>query len=209
VVTSDASSEPVRSDTAGAFTLGGITPGTRVVEVKAVGLTPLMLVFNFRAGSTIDTAFTLTQQAQALGPVSVTARTDEIDRGEFDRRRRETAGFFMTQAEIMKFTPGDLADVFQRVPALRVQAGPLRAGSSTRQVTMISGAGAIPYCVPTFFVDGVEFAGGGGGSFLDVMDAVKPEMVKGIEVYRAGPAMPPRFDRRTRTGCGSIVIWTR
>jgi hypothetical protein len=55
----------------------------------------------------------------------------------------------------------------------------------------------------------VEFAGGGAGSFAEVMDAVKPEAVKGIEVYRSAGPIPPRFDRSSRTGCGSIVIWTR
>jgi hypothetical protein len=208
VITSDGTSDQARADATGTFTLGGILPGTRVVEVKALGMVPLALVREFRPGATVDTTLTLARQAQSLTPVAVTGKSDEIDRGEFDRRRRETSGYFATQAEIMKFTPGDLGDVFQRVPALRVQPGPPRAGANTKQVTMMGGGGN-PYCVPTFFVDGVEFAGGGAGSFAEVMDAVKPENVKGVEVYRSGGAIPPRFDRMSRTGCGSIVIWTR
>ena len=207
MVTSDASDAPARTDAAGAFALGGIIPGTRVVEVKALGFAPLTFVHDFRAGVTIDTTLKLTRPVQTLNPVAVTARTDEIDRGEFDRRRRASAGYFATAAEIMKFSPSDLGDVFQRVPSLRLQPGPPRAGSTSKQVTMMGGGGN-PYCVPTFFVDGVEFAGGGAGSFAEVMDAVHPELVKGIEVYRSAGPIPPRFDRSSRTGCGSIVVWT-
>jgi hypothetical protein len=208
IISSDAATVPARADAAGRFTLAGIVPGTRVVEVKALGLNPLTLVMDFRSGMAIDTAFTLIRPAQPLSPVAVSGRSDEIDRGEFDRRRQSTAGYFATQADIMKFAPGDLGEVFQRVPSLRLQPGPPRAGVNTRQVTMM-GSGGNPYCVPTFFIDGVEFAGGGVGSFAEVMDAVKPEMVKGIEVYRPGSPIPPRFDRTSRTGCGSIVVWTR
>jgi hypothetical protein len=38
---------------------------------------------------------------------------------------------------------------------------------------------------------------------------VRPETIKGVEVYSSGGMIPPQYDRSSSTQCGSIVIWTR
>ncbi len=206
VVASAAADSLARADATGGFTLTGIAPGTRTIDVRALGLAPLRVVLDLRSGATVDTTLTLTQSAQPLGAMAITARTDQIDGGGFDRRRRESAGHFLTPADITKHSPSELADVFQGIPSLRVQTAGSRAGVPTRQLTMTSSGGMNAYCSPTIFLDGVEF---NVGSLAELMDTVKPDQVKGIEVYRTGAPMPPRFDRSIRTGCGSVVVWTR
>jgi hypothetical protein len=37
---------------------------------------------------------------------------------------------------------------------------------------------------------------------------VRPEAIKGIEVYANPGTIPAQFDMMSSTGCGSIVIWT-
>jgi hypothetical protein len=76
------------------------------------------------------------------------------------------------------------------------------------------------YCIPNFFLDGARFLVDGdlrphGGTsdqpqhpFSDLSDSVRPEAIKGIEVYANPGTIPAQFDMMSSTGCGSIVIWT-
>lgn len=61
-------------------------------------------------------------------------------------------------------------------------------------------------CVPHLFLDGAQLH---SMSAADIDDWVKPEDVRGIEVY--GDAVAPAQFRSSwvMESCGSIVIWTR
>ena len=208
------SARSTRTDAAGRFALGGLPPGTRAFEVRAVGLAPANLVLDLRTSSIVDTTIVLANPAQALKAVSVTTTTSKIDRGDFDRRRHESAGFFMTAADIARSSPSNIADLFRRVPAVRVGTMPVngrgsRANIPTLQVMMVNSAGKTQQCIPNFFLDGAPYLVDDGHTFAELMDQVTPEAITGIEVYRPGTPMPPQFDRSSLSGCGSIVIWTR
>jgi hypothetical protein len=45
--------------------------------------------------------------------------------------------------------------------------------------------------------------------FADLSAMVRPETIKGIEVYAAAGMIPAQYDRSSSTQCGSVVIWTR
>lgn len=208
------STRSARTDAAGRFALGGVPSGTRAFDVRAVGLAPMNVVLDLRSGAIRDTAIVLEKPAQPLQAVNVTTRTSNIDRGEFDRRRHESAGYFMTAEDIAKTSPSNIADLFRRVPSVRVGMMPVngrgsRANIPTLQAMMINSAGKTQQCIPNFFLNGAPYLVDDNHTFAELMDLVNPEDIKGLEVYRPGTPMPPQFDRSSLTGCGSIVIWTR
>ena len=63
-------------------------------------------------------------------------------------------------------------------------------------------------CAPNFFLDGAPFSSSPGG-FAELSSIVRPEAIKGIEVYSNPGTIPAQYDLTSSTGCGSIIIWTR
>jgi uncharacterized membrane protein YgcG len=112
--------------------------------------------------------------AQLMAPVTVldTVRSMSLMAVDgFYERRSHGLGTFMTDADIQKHPRQRLAELFESVPGFHLEYGT----NGQPMAYMIGiGPGHNPYCIPTFFIDGVPYnltlqasggsAGGGGGS---------------------------------------------
>jgi hypothetical protein len=58
-------------------------------------------------------------------------------------------------------------------------------------------------CAPAMYMNGIRSP----FTMDDIQNMVDPSDVKGIEAYRPGESIPPRFDAHNE--CGAIVFWTK
>jgi hypothetical protein len=201
-----------RSDAAGAFRVDHIPAGTRTMEAKSIGMLPVMFSMDFPTQGTRDTTVSITQQAQELKPVEVTGRNPAlslIENSGFETRRSHGLGYFITEADVKKHNFADLSAVLT-VGSIHMQNAkmPLMLG----QANLKTGV----YCIPNFWVDNTPYHVDGYAPapsvqfpYTDISAMVRPELIKGIEIYSTPGTVPAQYDKFSSTGCGSIVIWTR
>lgn len=183
-----------RTNSRGEFTLTNAPPGTRMLEVRALGYFPVQRHVNVVNGAQPVRVALSTFKAM-LDTVRITASRDAFgpDDGGFQRRRRMGLGNFITPADIIRFPIQQTSDVFRRVPGVRVELDDYGSKFLT-----------IRGCRPGIFINGANM------SFMDTDDIdswVYPSDIKGIEVHSETTA-PSEFQVGLG-GCGSIVIWTK
>ena len=183
-----------RTNERGEFTITNAPPGTRMLEVRALGYFPVQRHVNVvSSGQPVRVA--LSTFKAMLDTVRITARSGALgpDDGGFVRRRRMGQGNFITPADIIRFPVQQTSDIFRRVPGLRVEMDDYGSKYIVHRG-----------CRPAIFINGANY------SFMDSADIdtwVHPDEIKGIEVYSETTA-PSEFTVGLG-GCGSIVIWTR
>lgn len=111
----------------------------------------------------------------------------------FYRRMDREPGVFITRQDILERRPNVTSDLLRRVPGVRV--GALRPGGAPYSMARNNRD-----CQVEFFLDGAR------APFLDI-DALPPEDLDGIEIYRGPSEVPPAFRRRQT--CAAIILWTR
>jgi hypothetical protein len=125
----------------------------------------------------------------------VTVSTSTGRFADFDRRRTQGRGSFITREQIVKSNRMTLADMLRNVRGVYVSCG-TECVASFRRATGMQNVDA---CPPQFFVDG--FATGNDVLNMPVLD------VGGVELYRGASEVPADFSG-SRSLCGVIAIWT-
>jgi len=187
-----------RANDQGKWTLVNVPPGTRMLEVRAVGYYPERIAVDVVKGAApVRTA--LPTMDAVLRTVKITAsRLNDPHVGGFAERRHMGMGRYLTQADIARHRPIVTSDIFRTVPGVRLDRGPMGE-------TYISMRGIFASrCAPAVYLDGHYMR---GLSADDIIAWVSPDEVAGIEIYSAG-MVPPQFTPGM-SGCGSIVIWTQ
>ena len=195
-----------RTGSTGTFRIDGIPAGTRTVEARSIGWQPLTISVDFATKASRDTIVSLSRNAQHLQPVTVLGRgtsTSAFGNSGFEARRRQHFGTFITQEDLARHPAFDLTDVLAGIAGVHVEYG-------TRgfPVPLLHGTSG-GYCQPNFFLDDMPFYVDKDFPFADLSSMVRPETIKGIEVYAAAGMIPAQYDRSSSTQCGSVVIWTR
>lgn len=184
-----------RANERGEWTLAGIPPGTRMLEVRAVGYYPERVAVDvLDDAQPIRTG--LSTMGAVLDTVKITAsRLTARHVSGFAERRHMGLGRYLTQEQIARRNPINISGMFYMVPGLRLD----RVGFDTR-ITM---RGIWGRCSPALYLDGQHLR---GLSTDDINSWVTPGEVAGIEIYSPG-MVPPQFEPGM-SGCGSIVVWT-
>jgi len=206
-----------RTDGDGVFRIDHIPAGTRTIEVRSIGLLPMIVSMEFATNAARDTVLSVGRQAQPLKPVAVkesAVLTSWMVRSGFETRRQQALGAFVTEQDIARHGFPDLISVLQTARGVRVEWNsdkrsesgfstpiPLMLGVSSPQGGLL--------CRPNFFVDGAPFPVGRKEDYRDLSAILPPVLIKGIEVYSSVGTIPAQYDLTSSTGCGSIVIWTR
>ena len=186
-------SRSVVSDDAGHFLYSTLDAGSYVVQVHAVGYIPSAKAFDIATGQSVTHTFQLTTVPPVLPNVVVKGHSASVGRRfeDFDRRRAEGRGQFLTRAQIQSQTAINLSDLLQTMRGIRTDC----VGFTCRVETSRSAHG----CAPAYFVDGrmsTTF-----GPSTPVKD------IQGLEVY-LGPSETPAEYLGPDSGCGVIGIWT-
>ncbi len=192
--------EATRTDSAGTFVL--VLPRTDSVTVVIRRLGYEQVIFTLStddaAGNNVEVM--LNQVAHALGSVEVQGmevRASTMLRN-FDERRAQGLGRFITREQIEKRNPSQLSHMLRDQAGLIVE--PPRGGLTPIRFAMYQSRS----CQPAIFVDGQYAAG------IDI-NTVHPFDIEGVEIYRALATVPPEFIRAGGAGrfCGAIAIWTK
>lgn len=185
------------TDSVGRFTHGGLAGGTYFLEIRAVGYGAAAWLVRLRDGEAIDTVFELLPLQYELDPVVVAARPTLAQRRvqEFERRRQERRGVFLTGQQIEATRAVTLMDVLRDVPGVRLLCN--TRGCQVRMTRSARGGG----CQADWVMDGHP-----------ATHSATPHMptngIIGIEIYRSLSETPPEF-LKSDSQCGVIVIWTR
>jgi hypothetical protein len=178
----------------GRFVLGGMAPGLHRLEVRAIGYRPYTLDVELLPRQIAERQFPMVFTGERLPDIDVESRNAKLlpRFTDFERRRQNKMGHFITRDEIRSRGYMRLGDAMKGVRGVRVDC--------TEMDCIVHMARAPTNCFPTYYVDGRltrSFA-----SSTPVSD------IHGIEVYRSAAEMPGEFSGDSAM-CGVIVVWTR
>jgi hypothetical protein len=184
------------TDSGGRFSQSGLSSGTYLVEVRAIGYGVTSWVLRLADGETGDYVFELVPIGYSLEPVVVEGQPSYAQRRlmEFEERRRSGRGVFITTAEIERSNAATVADLLRGVPGVRLNC---RSGVCTVQMTR----GARGICTADWVIDG-HSASMSSTPHLPTVGII------GIEVYRSPNEAPSEF-LKADSQCGIVAVWTK
>jgi len=178
----------------GRFVLSGMAPGLHRIEVRAIGYRPYTLDVELQPRQITERQFPLVFTGERLPDIEVESRNARLlpRFGDFERRKQNKMGHFITRDEIRARGYMRLGDAMKGVRGVRVDC--------TEVDCIVHMARAPVNCFPTYYVDGRQTRSFAAST--PVSD------VHGIEVYRSAAEMPGEFSGASAM-CGVIVVWTR
>lgn len=195
--------QTTRSDSTGAFRIGGVRPGRATLTFRHFGFEPRTVPATVTAGATASVDVTLEPLVQELPGMLVLEQEQRARQAlqDFYHRRESGNGYFITRQDIESRNPLQLSDMLRMMPGAMLvpMSGTGRATLRFARSTM-----AGHDCPPQYYVDGVMASG------LNI-DDLEPSDIEGIEVYSGASRIPPQFNN-SRIGtsiCGVVVVWTR
>ncbi|HET7463986.1 MAG TPA: carboxypeptidase-like regulatory domain-containing protein [Longimicrobium sp.] len=186
-----------------------VPPGPALFEVRKMGYKTERFSVDLPATDTLGIDVDLAVSPLRLRGLTATATPTERalrDNGFYDRQQMGI-GIFLTGHQLRRTPASPLVDAFRGLPGVRVvrvsprmtaRTGSRSAMDLDQQYAVASTRGG---CVFDLYVDDVI-------SDLATYSQLPADDVVAIEIYRGPSEMPGRY-RRTASGCGSIVIWTR
>lgn len=191
----------------GRFRMLQVPPGQYLLVVRRIGFSPTSGIIEIPAGDTLRLAYTLNRSGMLLDTVRTQERRVTIRMLEFEQRRAQGIGQFVTREEIERRGSVQAYDFLRNMRAIEVsrltdqQFGGMVALSRREAGSVLGeGAGACPMQV---FLDGILLP-----RFFNLELLPPPKQLAGIEVYSGASSIPLQFggpDRR----CGVVAIWTR
>ena len=187
-------SEPVTTDSVGRFRHAGLAPTAHVVHVTKIGYEPTTAELMAVEDSTVVYAVDMPRsKAILLDSVVVTAVAEEQRsywHRDFENRRREGRGQFITRSEIEQRRATSVGDLLRTMNGLRMLC--TRQGCEVRMTRT--------NCRPGYFADGYP-------ADPTTVERMPVNDVFGVEVYNLFEV--PVSLQRGELRCGVIAVWTR
>ena len=189
-----------RTNEQGEWAIVNSPPGTRMLEVYALGFYPERRRVDVIAGApAVHVALSTLRAVLDTVRISATRRGNDRDLIDFNNRRRTGIGQYITATDIVRRNPVLTSELFRSMSGVRIDMDP---DSHERYVMVRGNAG--DWCQASIYLNGRHLY----GVSADDMDVwVRPGEVAGVEVY-AGLGAPLEY-QPGMTGCGSVVIWTK
>jgi outer membrane cobalamin receptor len=164
------------------------------------------------AHSYLNVEIRMKSDAVLLAPLAVVARSSAMASPVLDgfhARMRSGLGTFITREEVQRARPTYVSDLVLRVPGLYASSG---GAGSARQIYSGRTAGTAPNCPAQIYIDGflMNPASDRNGEVMGMTldEAVMPNDIEGIEIYRGLASVPAEF-LSTEARCAVIAVWTR
>ena len=183
----------------GAFRLGGVPIGSRVINARRLGFSPSRVAVEVASSAEASVAMRLNALPIALPTVVV--RPSKVNysgrlAGYYERLEKRSSGYFITRDQIDHESTRLLGQLLQHAPGVTAVRG--RAG-----ITGIRLRGRT--CWPLVWIDGTPMPSGE----VD-LDSFSPTSIHGIELYLGSTTAPARYQyTRDISSCGTILIWSR
>lgn len=198
----------LQTNSAGRFRFLDVPPGQYLLIVRRIGYRPVSSVVQVGVRDTLRLSFTLEPTVQTLDAVTVVEERRSLRMIEFEQRRKQGWGYFITGEQIEKRNLPVSADYLRLAPSISLAPSPNASGNpdlvaiSKREGGSIYGDGA-GACAMQIVIDGVPMP----PRFpLELLPPTKD--LAGIEVYDGPATVPAQFsgvDRR----CGMVLFWTK
>lgn len=192
----------------GRFRLLQVPPGQYLLVARRIGYAPTSSIIEVPASDTLRLSYTLLRSANILDTVRVKERRVTMRMLEFETRRRQAQGQFITQEEIDRRGSLQASDFLRTLRGLDVSRVTTQAFAGTQVYSKREGGGITSemqqnVCAMQVLLDGIVLP---KNFNLDLLPP--PKQIAGIEVYSGAATVPPQFggpDRR----CGVVAFWTR
>lgn len=208
------------SDSIGNVVIVGITPGTHLLVVRRIGFTPISSRITFSAGATVEADLLLAAiTAQPMPEVVVATRP--VVRGkmaEFEERRAEGHGRFLTLDDLERRSFSTMANTLRVLPGMSLVSGPggaayAAAGRLSQPgcalCTTAKSARGSSACFVAVALDGNMVYGSADPNEPKFdLNIIDPRTLSGVEFY-VGPASIPTRYNATRSTCGLLMLWTK
>jgi hypothetical protein len=198
----------VRTNSEAAFAFASIPAGSQTIEVRAVGFAPRRLTVALRTGENRRLDVVLDKAATSLATVNVVGAP--VDKTGFEQRKKSGMGQYIGAEEIERRIVFDTSDLLRYISGARlVWDGFTNVIKFTRPYASGRGDGVQNnLCDPAVFLDGMQV--------LDI-NQVRPEDVRGIEVYKNKGTAPAEYQASSikevggsvDTQCAVVLVWTR
>jgi hypothetical protein len=192
----------------GEFALGDVPPGRQVLEFDHFLYGRQNESLELDPGSVLSISVSLAAGAIELDPLVVTVESRPLPGGRgFAARLESGIGFFLTEEQITRLQPIRITDLFNAVPGLTVACGdPSVLGSGCRvqfeRARALDVSGHERVCPVQYFLDGSSVS-------AEFAETLRPQDIRGIEVYNGLSEVPPEFRRGPDTRCGVIAVWLK
>lgn len=177
----------------GRFIIPRVVPGTRQIEILALGAVPVVVPLDVFPGDTADVAVQM-RRITLLDVVKVTAsRQGRRYAAEISERARAGFSHTMEAGELMSHA--SLATVFSDFPGTLVA----RRGSDF-SVLLSDGRGG--QCQPQVWIDGAP-------SGYEALNMLRPRDVIVVELVSRASQVPLQYRSvEIKSICGAMLIWT-
>lgn len=185
----------------GRFRITGLQPREYILVIHRLGYKPSSIAMQIGAADTLRMSFMLQPIVTALDTVSIVAQRYSARMGEFEERRKQGFGHFVTTDDIERLHAVFLADVLRTVVSVGIaDSMSSQVAINMRGMSDIQGGS----CAFQVYLDHVLMP-----SPTNLMDLPSPGQIAGVEVY-SGPATIPLQYKNTRGSfCGVILLWTK
>jgi hypothetical protein len=198
----------LETNSEGRFRFVDVPAGQYLIIVRRVGYRPTSAIVQVGAAETLRLSYALEPVVTQLESVVVREDRVSLRMLEFERRRKQGQGYFITREQIERRNLPVSLDYLRLAPSITLT--PSHNSSGLSEYVAISkreggsfngdGAGA---CAMQVVVDNVPMP----RRFpLEMLPPTRD--LAGIEVYAGAASVPPEFSGLDRR-CGMIVVWTR
>jgi len=198
----------IETNSLGRFRFTEVPAGQFLLIVRRIGYRPISSIIQVGARDTVRLSFLMEAAAQSLDKVVVTEERRSLKMLEFEDRRRQGVGFFITQEQLERRNLPVSADYLRMAPSITLAPSPNPSGIpeliaiSKREGGSFLGDGANA-CAMQVVIDGIPMP----PRFpLELLP--NPKEIAGIEIYSGAATVPPQFSGADRR-CGMILVWTR
>jgi hypothetical protein len=222
-----------RTDSMGAFRIGGIAAGEHRVSVSRAGFGAADARVVFQGSETVERRVVL-GRAVVLEPMAVSARENTRYMPGFEDNRRAGLGKFMTRQELEKFSGMKLRTALQNLPSFSaIEGRGIYVYPQSRQAPKLAlicipltkacaeahggywpdeaethQRGISIACYALVYLDGVLMNGARAPTEPFDISTIAPESVEAVEFYPGAAQTPSKYARRG-SDCGVLVIWSR
>ena len=198
----------LQTNSAGRFRFLDVPAGQYLLIVRRIGYSPVSAIIQVATRDTLRLSFTLHPTVQTLETVTVVEERRSLRMLEFEQRRKQGWGYFITQQQIEQRNLPVSEDYLRFAPSISL--APTQNASGIPDLVAISkreggsiygdGAGA---CALQIVVDGVPMPPRFPLALLPT-----PREIAGIEVYNGPATVPAQFNGLDRR-CGMVLVWTK
>lgn len=182
-----------------------VPAGQYLVIVRRIGFAPTSGVIDVSADDTLRLSYTLSQSVATLDTMTVTANRLSWRMLEFEHRRRQGQGQFLTRDEIDRKHRYQLSDYLRDFRSVMVSRTNTMAFAGTQLYSRREAGSPLGQgmsCPVQILLDGIILP---RNFDLDLLPP--PRDTAGVELYSGPSTVPPQLTGNN--SCGVMVVWTR